>query len=128
MHTFPEGALVDGSTSAASSTTRIECRKYEYIFNALRCDCICCSMYAASSLDSPDAYDIAVIEGLSTAKLEHRLSTRLPLADESKNEKPLPSRRRKTNLNPKKSKLSREWELKKLLNHAAEYWRVSTEC
>lgn len=64
-------------------------------------------MYAASSLDSPDAYDIAVIEGLSTAKLEHRLSMKLPLVDESKKKKPLPARRRKTKLNPKKSKLSR---------------------
>lgn len=36
---------------------------------------ICCSRYPASSLNSPDAYEIAVIEELSTAKLVHRLST-----------------------------------------------------
>jgi hypothetical protein len=54
-------------------------------------------MNAASSLDSPDEYDIAVMEGLSTAKLEHKLSTKLPLADDSKKEKPLPSRCENTN-------------------------------
>ena len=55
-------------------------------------------MKAASSLDSPDEYDSAVMEGLSTAKLEHKLSTKLPLADDCKKAKPLPSRRTNTNL------------------------------
>lgn len=49
-------------------------------------------MYAASSLDSLGACDIVEIEGLSTEKLEHRLSTKVPLADGSKKEKPLPYR------------------------------------
>lgn len=82
----------------------MECKKYEYIFNAFRWECICCSRYPASSLDSPDACEIAVIEGLSTAKLVHKLSTKLPLKDGSRKEKPLQSDVETQFFNPKKPK------------------------